>query len=114
MITFYHNPRCSKSREGLEIIKASGEEYQVREYLTESLSEKELTELLKKLGMSPMEIIRTNENIWKEIYKDRDVDDQELIRAMVAHPSLMQRPIAVKGDSAVLGRPPERIKELLH
>ena len=113
MITIYHNARCSKSREGLQILKASGQEYQVKEYLKEPLSEKELRDLLDKLGMAPMEIIRTDENIWKEIYKDRDVDDEELIRAMVAHPALIQRPIVVKDDSAVVGRPPSRINELL-
>ena len=113
MITIYHNARCSKSREGLQILKNSGQEYQVKEYLKEPLSEKELRDLLDKLGMAPMEIIRTDENIWKEIYKDRDVDDEELIRAMVAHPALIQRPIVVKDDSAVVGRPPSRINELL-
>ena len=113
MITIYHNARCSKSREGLEIVAASGEEYQVKEYLKEPISEKELKDILKKLGMAPMEIVRTEESLWKEIYKERDVDDEELIRAMVAHPVLMQRPIVVKEDSAVLGRPPSRIKEFL-
>lgn len=114
MITIYHNPRCSKSREGVEILAASGQEYQVQEYLEHPFSEKELTEILGKLNMSPMEIIRTDEKIWKEIYKDRDVNDEELIRAMVAHPILIQRPIVVKDDKAVLGRPPSKIRELLH
>src|SRR5680860_1227790 len=89
MKTIFHNPRCSKSREGLEFLKESGEKFEVREYLKEPLSEGELKELLEKLGMSPIELVRTNEKIWQKDYKNKDLDDGELIRIMVEHPKLI-------------------------
>lgn len=113
MITIYHNARCSKSREGLQLVKDSGKEFEVREYLKEPVSENELTELLQKLGIAPIELVRTQEKLWKEKYKDRDLSDKELIRIMVENPKLIERPIVVKGNSAVIGRPASRIEELL-
>lgn len=114
MITIYHNPRCRKSREGLEILKESGKDFQIREYLKEPVSEEELSELLEKLSMAPIELVRTDEKIWKENYKGKDLSDKELIRVMVEHPKLIQRPVVVKDNSAVIGRPAENIKELIH
>ena len=113
MVTIYHNPRCRKSREGLELLKNSGEEYETREYLKEPVTEKELASLLNKLNMAPIELVRTEEKIWKENYKGKDLSDEELIRIMAEHPRLIQRPIVVKDNSAVVGRPAERITELL-
>ncbi len=113
MITIYHNPRCSKSREGLELVKGSGEEYKVREYLKEPVSEEELSSLLEQLGMAPIELVRTEEKIWKENYKGKDLSDDELIRVMTEHPKLIQRPIVVKDQTAVVGRPPSKITELI-
>lgn len=113
MITIYHNPRCTKSREGLEVLKNSGEDYQVREYLKEPVTEEELSALLEKLGMVPIELVRTEEKTWKEKYKGKDLSDKELIRIMTEHPKLIQRPIVVKNNVAVVGRPAARIKELL-
>lgn len=114
MIKIYHNSRCSKSREGLETLKNSGQEYEIREYLKEPLKEEELKGLLKKLGMVPMELIRTNEKIWKEEYKQRDLNEEELIRLMIKHPKLIQRPIIEKKEKAVVGRPAAKISELLN
>ena len=113
MITIYHNPRCSKSREGLELVKGSGEEYKVREYLKEPVSEEELSSLLEQLGMAPIELVRTEEKIWKENYKGKDLSDDELIRVMTDHPKLIQRPIVVKDQTAAVGRPPSKITELI-
>ncbi|GAB2771818.1 arsenate reductase (glutaredoxin) [Salinimicrobium soli] len=113
MITIYHNARCRKSREGLELLNESGKDFEVREYLKEPVSEAELKQILDKLGMAPIELVRTEEKIWKENYRDRDLTDDELIRIMTENPKLIQRPIVVKDNSAVVGRPAERIKELL-
>lgn|SRR5690554_1458318 len=113
MLTIYHNPRCRKSREGLEILENSGQEFTVVKYLDTPPSEKELNEILKKLNMSPMELVRKNEAIWKEDYKGKDLTDSNVISAMATHPKLIERPIVVKGNTAVVGRPPENIKKLL-
>lgn len=113
MITIYHNPRCSKSREGLELLKESGEEFKVREYLKEPVTGEELAGLLEQLGMAPIELVRTEEKIWKENYKGKDLSDDELIRVMTEHPKLIQRPIVVKDQTAVVGRPASKITELL-
>lgn len=113
MITIYHNARCRKSREGKEILENSGEQYTVREYLKEPVSEEELSEVLNKLGMAPIELVRTEEKIWKEKYKGIDLSDEELIRVMAENPKLIQRPIVVKDKQAVVGRPPSKISELL-
>lgn len=114
MITIYHNPRCSKSRQGLEVLKESGKDFKVREYLKEPVSEEELSEVLEKLGMAPIELVRTEEKIWKENYKGKDLSDKELIRVMTEHPKLIQRPIVVKDNSAVVGRPASNITELIN
>lgn len=114
MITIYHNPRCRKSREGLEILKESGKDFEVREYLKEPLSEEELTSLLEKLGMAPIELVRRDEKIWKEEFKGKDISDRELIRVMTQNPKLIQRPIVETANSAVVGRPAENISRLIN
>lgn len=114
MIKIYHNPRCSKSREGVKVLEGSGEKFEVREYLKEPITEKELSALLKKLGMAPIELVRTEEKIWKEEYKERDLSDKELISVMVKNPKLIQRPIIEKDGTAVVGRPASRIDQLLN
>lgn len=113
MVTIYHNARCKKSREGLEVLKESGKEYEVREYLKEPVSVEELGALLDKLGMAPIELVRREEKIWKEEYKGKDLSDKELIRVMTENPKLIQRPVVVKNNEAVIGRPAEKIRELL-
>ena len=113
MITIYHNARCRKSREGLEIVKQSEKDYVVREYLKEPLTEEELKELVKKLNIAPIELVRTEEKIWKQEYRNKDLDDEELIRVMAEHPKLIQRPVVVRDNEAVVGRPAERISQLI-
>jgi arsenate reductase len=108
-----HNPRCRKSREGLEILKASNQSFEVVRYLDDPLTEEELKEIIEKLGIRPLELIRKNEAIWKSDYRGKNLDDNALLKAMIAHPKLMERPIVVHGDKAVIGRPPELIRNLL-
>ena len=113
MITIYHNARCRKSREGLDLLKESGEPFEIREYLKEPVSEEELSKILEKLGKAPIELVRTEEKIWKQEYKDRDLSDKELLKIMADNPKLIQRPIVVKNNKAVIGRPASRISDLL-
>lgn len=113
MIKIYHNPRCGKSREGLKIVEASNQEFEVVKYLDETLSKQELQEILKLLGMKPIELVRTNEAIWKSDYKDKTLSDDEVLDAMLAHPKLIERPIVVNHNKAVVGRPPENINAIL-
>ena len=109
----YHNPRCSKSRETLAIIKDNGVEVEVVEYLKEVPSKKELTELLHLLGKRPIEIIRKGEADFKTHFKGKELSDEEWIEAMLAFPKLIERPIVVSGNKAVLGRPPQNVSGLL-
>ena len=109
----YHNSRCSKSRNGLQILEASGQKFEVIDYLKNPPSEKEIKELLKKLGFTPIQLVRKNEAIWKENYKNKTLTDNDIIKAMAAHPKLIERPIVIKGNKAVIGRPSENINELI-
>ena len=113
MITIYHNPRCKKSREGLEVLKNSGKEFEVRQYLKDPLSEEELEKLLKKLEIMPIDLVRTNEKIWKEEYKGEDLGDDQIIKAMVQNPKLIERPIVETEKKAVVGRPASNIEEII-
>ena len=113
MITIYHNSRCSKSRAGIEYLENKGKEFEVVKYLDENLTENQLKDLIKKLGIKPIELVRKNEAIWKENYKDQNLSDAEIIKAMVENPKLIERPIVVNGDKAVIARPTEKIDEIL-
>ncbi|RKR13336.1 arsenate reductase [Maribacter vaceletii] len=113
MITIYHNPRCSKSRQGLQALENSGKEFTVKKYLEDIPSEKELKDIIQKLEISPLELVRKNEAIWKELYKGKSLSDADIIKAMVTHPKLIERPIVIKNDKAVIGRPLENITKLL-
>ena len=113
MLRIYHNTRCKKSREGLEILENSGKDFEIKEYLKEPLSESELEKLIKKLEIAPIQLVRKNEKIWKEEYKDKDLSDKELITVMVKNPKLIERPIVETDDKAVIGRPPSDIEKLL-
>ncbi|MFO8148352.1 MAG: arsenate reductase family protein [Gillisia sp.] len=113
MIIIYHNTRCKKSREGLKMLENSGQEFQIREYLKEPLSEKELSGLLEKLKMTPIQLIRTNESIWKEKFQDKDLNDQELISVMAKYPKLIERPVLESRNSAVIGRPLINVEKFL-
>lgn len=113
MIKIYHNPRCRKSREGMEILEKSGKEFQVIKYLEEVPTKEELREVLNCLAITPEMLVRKNEAIWRENYRNRLLSEDEILDAMVAHPRLIERPIVINGDKAVIGRPSERIQEIL-
>lgn len=109
----YHNPRCQKSRATLAILEESGKEFTIRRYLEDPPTEEELRVLISKLKIKPLELIRDNEKLFKEQYKGDKRTDEEWIRVMSENPRLIQRPIVVSGDRAVLGRPPENVRKLL-
>ena len=113
MIKIYHNNRCSKSRCGLEILENSKKEFEVVKYLDNAPSEKELKEIIKLLNISPIQLVRKNEKIWKEGFKGKELSDNEIIAAMVNNPKLIERPIVINGNKAVIGRPPENILEII-
>lgn len=113
MITIYHNGRCSKSRGALEILQEKEIPHEVRWYLNEPLSAKELKALLKKLGIPAAELVRKNETLFKENLKGKTLSEAEWIQEMVEHPQLIERPIVEQGDKAVIARPAERLWEVL-
>lgn len=113
MIKIYHNNRCSKSRSGLEILEKSGKDFEVVKYLEDVPSQKELTNILKLLKIKPIEIVRKNESIWKENFKGKDLSDEEVVLAMIENPKLIERPIVINGNKAVIGRPAEKIIEII-
>ncbi|OWY37398.1 arsenate reductase (glutaredoxin) [Xenophilus sp. AP218F] len=114
MIRLYHNPRCSKSRAALALLQEAGAEVEVIEYLKQPPSAAELDQLLQLLDMEPRELMRQKEDEYGELYLDDiTLERDHLIRAMVDNPILIERPIAVRGRQAVVGRPPERVLELL-
>lgn len=108
----YHNPRCSKSRQTLSLIKDAGRDVEIIEYLNAVPTTEELKELLQKLGLKAEQIVRRGEAIYKELYKGKVMTESQWIEAMIAYPKLMERPIVVQGNKAVLGRPPENVIEL--
>lgn len=115
MITIYHNPRCRKSREALALLEERGIEHLVRLYLNdeESMSAAEFQDVLDALDMDAIDLVRKNESVWKEEYKTLELDEDEIILAMIEHPKLMERPIVVNGDRAVVARPAEKLLEVL-
>lgn len=113
-ITIYHNPRCSKSRQTLELLRERGIEPEIIEYLKTPPTTEQLSELLDMLGLEPREIMRTNEAEYKEQgLSDPALSREQLIQAMVNSPRLIQRPIVIHDSRAALGRPPERVLEVL-
>lgn len=113
MITIYHNPRCGKSRECLAFIENSKQEFEIIKYLEKPLTFKELETIIKKLNIKPIELIRTKESIWIERFKGKTLTDKEIIQSMVDFPILMERPIAVKENKAIIARPFDRVKEII-
>ena len=112
MLKIYHNPRCSKSRETLQIIKDEGKEVEIVEYLNQIPTASELKGILTKLGLAPQQILRKGEPVFKEKFKGKTLTNDEWIEAMVTYPKLIERPIVIKGDQAVLGRPPQNVVDL--
>ena len=108
----YHNPRCTKSREALVIIKSKTSEFEIIEYLKNPLTVQEIKVLLPKLNIKARELVRTQEGIWKETYKGKILTDNEIINIMAENPKLIERPIVEHNNKAVIGRPAENILSL--
>lgn len=109
----YHNPRCSKSRQTLQLLRDNGVEPTIIEYLKETPSAAELKKILAKLHLNPQDIIRKGEQIYKDRFKNLDFTDDEWVDILVENPKLIERPIVLKGNKGVIGRPPENIETLL-
>jgi arsenate reductase (glutaredoxin) len=113
MLKVYHNPRCRKSRAGLDYLKSKGSEPEIIDYIKNPLNEKELKNLLKKLGKKPKDIVRTQEDYYKKELKGKDLSDTEWIKILVENPRLIQRPILETETKAVIGDPAENIDNIL-
>lgn len=113
MITVYHNPRCGKSRDCLAFLENSKHEFEVIKYLETPLSYSELEKIIQKLHCKPIELVRIKEAIWVEKFKGKQLSDSETIQAIADFPILMERPIAVYGNKAIIARPLEKINEIL-
>ena len=109
----YHNPRCRKSREGIKYLESKKINFEVIDYIKNNLSTEQIKNILKKLHLKPIELVRKNEVIWKEKYKGKDFTDDQLIKILTNEPKLIERPIIVSEKLAVIGRPAENIDKLL-
>lgn len=112
-LKIYHNPRCSKSRNTLQLINNSNATVEIIDYQKTAFTKNELEVVLMKLNMQPEQIVRKTEAIYKEKFKDKKFSNEEWIQILIENPILIERPIIVKGNKAVLGRPPENVLELL-
>ena len=113
MIKVYHNTRCSKSRDCLLFLEQSGKPYEVIEYLKDAPTVDELKDIIAKLGVKPIDIVRQKEEIWIEKYAGKKLRNEQIIRAMAKHPILIERPIVVNGDKAVIARPLEKAGDII-
>ncbi len=112
-VVIYHNARCSKSRSACELVAAEGINAEVIDYLKTPPGRDELRSLLRKLGMKPEQLVRQGEEVFKGHYAGKTLSDEQWLDALVAYPILIERPIVVRGDRAVIGRPSEKVRELL-
>lgn len=112
-MTIYHNPRCSKSRQTLQLMRDAGKEPEIVEYLKNPPTVAELEKILARLHLNPQDIIRTSELEYKAHYQGKDFTDKEWMRILSENPKLIERPIVIKGNTGVIGRPPENVKSLL-
>jgi arsenate reductase len=112
-LTIYHNPKCSKSRETLALLREHGAKPRIVEYLKTPPTEAELKSIVAKLGIRPEELVRKGEDVHKSKYAGRNLSDAEWIEALAADPILIERPIVVAGRKAVIGRPPERVLSII-
>ena len=111
-IVIYHNPRCSKSRKTLEYIKDKNINPIIKLYLEEDITEKEIKNIVKMLGIKPIELIRQQEEEFKD-YKNKDLNDEEVFNLLIKCPKLIERPIVVSDNRAILGRPPEKVLDII-
>lgn len=113
MVTIYHNNKCSKSRQTLQLLQEKGQKVEVVEYLKNTPSAEELKAVLSKLDIKPEQLLRKGEKVYKEQFAGQPHTDEEWIQIMVENPVLIERPIVVNGDKAVIGRPPESVLDIL-
>ncbi len=111
-LIIYHNPKCSKSREACSLVKTEGREFEIREYLKNPLSEAEIIDLLKKLRMKAEELVRKKEPLYKDNYAGKKVSEKEWVSILARNPILIERPVIVLGNKAVIGRPTSTIEKL--
>ena len=112
-ITIYHNPRCRKSREAVQHLEGHNINFEVVKYLEDNLNEKELSDILAKVGKKPSEVLRKNETLWKTEFKDKNLEEKELLTVLVRHPKLIERPIVISNDTGVIARPLENLVAFL-
>jgi arsenate reductase (glutaredoxin) len=113
MLKIYHNPRCSKSRKGLEYLKSKTTDFETFEYLKDGLTKEDLQEIILKTNMKPIELVRTQEELFKKELKGKNFTDEEWIDIIIENPRLLQRPIILSKHKAVFAQPPEKLDELL-
>jgi len=113
MTTLYHNPRCRKSREALQLLQQANESIEIVLYLKDTLGEDEIKNILGKLEISAIDLVRKNELTWKENYKGKILTEDQIVAAMAKHPKLIERPIALKNGKAIIGRPPQEVLKVL-
>ena len=112
-VTIWHNPRCSKSREALSLLEQHECEKDIIKYLESSPDKEQIKVVLKMLGVTPRELMRTKEDIYKELELQKEQNEEKLIEAMVLHPKLIERPIIIKGEKAIIARPPSLVEQFL-
>lgn len=113
MIKIYHNPRCTKSRQGVAFLEEKGVDFEIVKYLNDAFTQETLTTVINELGIKPIDLIRKNEAIWKSDFKGKELSDDEIINAMIEYPKLIERPIISNNGKAVVARPTEKIEEVL-
>ena len=113
MMTIYHNPRCTKSRQTLALIEEKGANFVVKEYLKNPPTKDELKQVVELLAIKPFDLIRKGEADYKENFKGKDLSDDEWLDAMITYPKLIERPIVIHENKAVIGRPPENVLNIL-
>ncbi|HDY97767.1 MAG TPA: arsenate reductase (glutaredoxin) [Pseudomonas sabulinigri] len=112
-VTIYHNPRCSKSRQALELLENQGADIEIVRYIDDQLTNAELSELLQLLGMTARELMRKGEDVYKELnLANPELSEAQLVQTLADYPRLIERPIVVRDGKAVIGRPPEKVLEL--
>jgi arsenate reductase len=109
MIQIYHNSRCGKSRNCLAFVEKSEKEFEIINYLTNPPSFEELSAIIQKLNIKPIELVRQKEKIWIENFKDQEMNDEEIIQAMISNPILIERPIVINGNTAIIGRELDKV-----
>jgi arsenate reductase (glutaredoxin) len=113
MIQIYHNSRCGKSRECLAFLENLGQKYEIIKYLEDIPTFDKLKEIIKKLGIKPIDLVRKKEEIWIENFKDKSLSDDDIILAMISNPILIERPIVINGDKAIIARPLEKVNSII-